>query len=275
MLSLSIYIYIYIYIYLYIYTYALRFSTSVALVPLSQPTSSIFGNSDQMQFNSLQSTTVIDAATPTTVVIDAATPTTVEARKTKASNAESPGLSVTHSCDVVSASCDVKIYNILRGGLLLRRPPAEETVSCRGGLLLRRPPAEVETASLEPMYLVFDPTKKYIHTLSFYQRRSDEYAAGIAPSQITADAATVVYNAIAAAADAAPLPSAPPAYARVAPVVEPTQNPRLIPVTPGMDLPFPAPAAVPASPTNHVPASPETPSVATITASLRRIGVVG
>jgi hypothetical protein len=40
-----------------------------------------------------------------------------------------------------------KIYNILRGGLLLRRPPAEETVSCRGGLLLRRPPAEVETAS--------------------------------------------------------------------------------------------------------------------------------
>ncbi len=56
-----------------------------------------------------------------------------------------------------------KIYNILRGGLLLRRPPAEETVSCRGGLLLRRPPAEVETASLEPMYLVFDP-KKNIYT---------------------------------------------------------------------------------------------------------------
>ena len=49
-----------------------------------------------------------------------------------------------------------KIYNILRGGLLLRRPPAEETVSCRGGLLLRRPPAEVETASLQPIYLVFN-----------------------------------------------------------------------------------------------------------------------
>ena len=38
----------------------------------------------------------------------------------------------------------------------MRRPPAEETVSCRGGLLLRRPPAEVETASLQPIYLVFN-----------------------------------------------------------------------------------------------------------------------
>ena len=36
-----------------------------------------------------------------------------------------------------------KVYNILRGGLLLRRPPAEETVSCGGGLLLRRPTAEL------------------------------------------------------------------------------------------------------------------------------------
>ena len=36
----------------------------------------------------------------------------------------------------------------------MRRPPAEETVSCRGGLLLRRPLAGEETASCN-LYILY------------------------------------------------------------------------------------------------------------------------
>ena len=178
-----------------------------------------------------------------------------------------------------------KIYNILRGGLLLRRPPAEETVSCRGGLLLRRPPAEVETASLQPMYLVFDPTKKYIYTLMFFQRRADEFQAGVAPSQIrglqhfvidpiidpsaapdASDAVAEEITHVAAGTSITP-PAAPPAA---------MPFPLIAPFTPGMHLPSGMePAEVDAEAGETCPAPPNTPSVGSISAAQRAIGVVG
>ena len=105
--------------------------------------------------------------------------------------------------------------------------------------------------------------KKNIHTLRFYQRRSDEYAAGVAPRQIiqvpdadVVDAHTVVFNAIASLV--------PPTPAVDAPAL--STNPRLVPAAPGMDVPFPPTASTADLP----PTVPTTPTVASITAATGR-----
>ena len=107
----------------------------------------------------------------------------------------------------------------------------------------------------------------YIHTLRCFQRRSDEYAAGVAPRQTVAgaDPHTVVFNAIASL-----VPPTPP-------VAAPSINPSLVPVTPGMDVPFPPTPSInsrlaPATGTaDQVATVPTTPTMAQITASIQAL----
>ena len=146
-----------------------------------------------------------------------------------------PGLSVTHSCDVVNA------YREPIGMYIFKK------YSCRG-----------VWAPVGGSYI--EKKKNYIHTLRFYERKANEHHAGVSPPDVSPDQVAASLQILhAAIAEVANDPT-------IAEISIPAMNVLIEPATPGMNLPFPA-SACPATP-GPIVAPPNTPTVAALTAAM-------
>ena len=96
--------------------------------------------------------------------------------------------------------------------------------------------------------------KNYIHTLRFYERKSNEYHAGVSPPAVTAAEVAAAHEVLHAAI--ATLATEPAIASLV-----------LEPPTPGMNVPFPSSACPADIATSPVP-PPNTPTVAILIAAM-------
>jgi hypothetical protein len=135
----------------------------------------------------------------------------------------------------VSASCDVvTAYREPIGMFIFKK------CSCRGVW------APVGGSYIEK--------KNYIHTLRFYERKSNEYHAGVSPPAVTAAEVAAAHEVLHAAI--ATLATEPAIASLV-----------LEPPTPGMNVPFPS-SACPADIATSPVLPPSTPTIAILTAAM-------